>query len=80
MLLKTVQGELGLVVDVNFQGLHRGMALVLLFHSGQYEIANILHKLLAGWANLFAERSAEHHDLLGARSLSEDFLDVAAHV
>jgi len=40
----------------------------------------VVHELLADRADLLAQRSAEHHDLLLVRRRSEDVLHVAAHV
>lgn len=40
----------------------------------------ILHEFLADWANFFAQRGGEHHDLLAMRSITENFLNVAAHI
>lgn len=74
VLLETVEGELGLVVDVDLEGLHVSMDLK------REERTYTLHELFASRADLLGEGSREHHDLLVVGSGAEDFLDVAAHV
>jgi hypothetical protein len=60
VLLKTVEGELGLVVDVNLE--------------------RVLHELLADKTDLLVQGSREHHNLLVVGSLTENALDIAAHI
>lgn len=40
----------------------------------------ILHKLLADWTDLFAQRGGEHHHLFAVRRVPEDLLHVTTHV
>jgi len=40
----------------------------------------LLHELFAVSSDGFRHGGAEHHDLLGVRSLHEDFLDVGSHL
>lgn len=40
----------------------------------------ILHELAAHWADLFAQGSTEHHDLLLMGGHAKNFLDIPTHV
>jgi len=60
VLLKTVEGQLGLVIDVNLE--------------------RVLHELLADETDLLVQGGREHHDLLVVGSLTENTLDITAHV
>lgn len=60
VLLKTMQGELGLVVNVDLE--------------------RVLHEFLADRSNFLGQGGAEHHNLLLSWCVSEDLLDIAAHV
>jgi hypothetical protein len=70
-LLQTVEGELGLVVDVNLEGL---------LSAQTDRITYTLHELFASCPDVLAERGGEHHHLLVLRGGAEDFLDVASHI
>jgi hypothetical protein len=71
VLLKTVQGQLGLVVDVDLEGLRVRLKLWVTY---------ALHELLAGGTDLLGEGGREHHNLLVVGSGTEDLLNVTAHV
>lgn len=60
VLLKTVEGQLCLVIDVNLE--------------------RVLHELLADETDLLVQGGREHHDLLVVGSLTENALDITAHV
>jgi hypothetical protein len=70
-----VKGQLGLIVDVDLEGL--GVSFVL---CRQESLAHRLHELFTGGSDLLGEGGGEHHDLLVVGSSSEDLLDVSSHV
>jgi len=83
VLLKTVEGQLGLVVDVNLERLHVDVQESddgLLRINFVTTMAHVLHELFAGDSDFLSEGSAEHHDLLVSGRRSEDLLDVSSHV
>lgn len=77
VLLQTVQGELGLVVDKDFQGL-RDVSEA--FQGWANKTTHVLHKLSTGDSDFLAEGGTEHHDLLVSGCSSEDFLNIPSHV
>jgi hypothetical protein len=68
-LLKTVQGKLGLVIDVDLERLWihiREAVRQVRFETLAGECRQrtyVLHELLAGGSDVLAESSGEHHDL-----------------
>jgi hypothetical protein len=44
------------------------------------EFHRVSHELSADRSDFLRESSAEHHDLLLSRRISEDFLDITSHV
>ena len=62
MLLETVEGQLCLVVDKDFERLRATFQRV--FREEREGTAYISHELLARNANLLGECCGEHHDLL----------------
>lgn len=69
-----MKSQLGLVVDVNLEG------LVLAKRPPTLIQTHTLHEFLAGSSDLLGKSGREHHDLLVVGGRAEDFLDVASHV
>jgi len=70
-----VESQLGLVIDVDLEGLDVSKVVV-----GELNKTCRLHELLAGCSDILREGGREHHDLLVVGSSSEDLLDVSSHV
>lgn len=81
MLLKTVQSQLSLIIDEDFEGLQSNRNVSYSAGRGlKLEATYVRHELLASNTDFLSQRCAEHHDLLVMGSRAEDFLNVAAHV
>ena len=76
VLLKTVEGQLSLVIDVDLEWLGVSSCLSIRERETTYR----LHELFTSGSDLLGKGSGEHHDLLVVGSSSEDFLNVSSHV
>jgi hypothetical protein len=71
VLLEAVQGQLGLVINVNLEWLK-----LVEYIRGTH----VLHEFLADWADFLRQCGREHHDLFVFRGCPENILDIPSHV
>ena len=74
ILLQTMEGELGFIIDENFHLLRQKITHEMRIR--RY----LLHKATADVSDFLVQGSGKHHDLLVMRGFLEDVLDVTSHV
>jgi len=78
VLLQSMQGKLGLVIDKDLERLRKRNHYRPCPNSTAS--THVRHEFFAGDSDILGECGAEHHDLFRVRCDAKDLLDVSAHV